>query len=158
MCCYCCNLLTKQAVRCAQFPHHCYNVPLTKKIQKHRNGTGHRASDWNPPQQSWCVLIGLFEPSSLYSIYITQQEAQCNQDYSTDHGKLKIRRHITSWDSNITTIDCSHTLVPGRGSLFLLVNSLNQHSFGCRQHSLQEVDSLVERWRRQRWKNLLDSN
>lgn len=43
--CYCCNLLTGQAGRDVQILHHCYDDPLTKRIQKHRNGTGHKTSD-----------------------------------------------------------------------------------------------------------------
>lgn len=32
--------------------------------------------------------MGLFEPSSLYGVYIKQQEAQSKQDYSIAHEKI----------------------------------------------------------------------
>lgn len=135
-----------------EIPQHCYNDISTKRIQKHRNGTEHTTNDWNPLQLLLHTLIGLFEPLSLYGVYT--QEAHCNQDYSTDDRKIKIRRHIFSWDSSITTEDCSDRLVPGRGIL-------STHWNDVRLVAGSTASKRLNGWlrgREDRWRNLLDSS
>lgn len=135
MCCHCCNLLTGQTRRPAHPP------PLKRSFDK----KDPEAQKWHRTQSKWLksplvslyALVGLFECTFLYGVYVRQQKTQHNQDYSTDYGRIKMKRHVFHWDISIISMD-----IGTWQRKFVLAGILS--AVCC---SVQELEHLLEKWR-----------